>query len=108
MSKQQITTIKSMDTEVICMEIDKVQLVILSILADSEADSPGTGMTLKEIAKEVDKTDLSYSQTTINRKVWALRDTGCVAGKLKTNKADMFYITSKGKSLKEVLFNGEQ
>lgn len=108
MSKQQVTTIKSMDKEVICMEIDKVQLVILSILADSEADSPGTGMTLKEIAKEVDKTDLSYSQTTINRKVWALRDTGYVAGKLKTNKADMFYITSKGKSLKEVLFNGEQ
>ena len=90
------------------MEIDKVQLVILSILADSEADSPGTGMTLKEIAKEVDKTDLSYSQTTINRKVWALRDTGYVAGKLKTNKTDMFYIISKGKAIKEVLFNGEQ
>lgn len=96
-----------MDREVIYVEIDKVQLVILSILADSEADSPGTGMTLKEIAKEVDKTDLSYSQTTINRKVWALRDTEYVASKLKVNKADMFYVTPKGKSIKEVLCNGE-
>ena len=91
-----------MDREVIYVEIDKVQLVILSILADSEADSPGTGMTLKEIAKEVDKTDLSYSQTTINRKVWALRDTEYVASKLKVNKADMFYVTPKGKSIKEL------
>lgn len=107
MNKQQITTIKSMDREVIYVEIDKVQLVILSILADSEADSPGTGMTLKEIAKEVDKTDLSYSQMTINRKVWALRDTEYVASKLKVNKADMFYITLKGKSIKEALCNGE-
>ena len=51
------------------MEIDKVQLLILSILSDSGADSPGTGMTLKEIAEEVNKTDLTYSQMTINRKV---------------------------------------
>lgn len=97
-----------MDREVICVEIDKAKLLILSILADSEADSPGTGMTLKEIADEVDKTNLTYSQTTVNRKVWALRDMGYVASKLKVNKADMFYITSKGKSMKEVLFNGEQ
>ena len=46
--------------------------------------------------------------TTINRKVWALRDVKYVASKLKVNKADMFYITSKGKSIKEVLCNGEQ
>lgn len=90
------------------MEMDKVQLLILTILMDSGADSPGTGITLKEIAKEVNETDLSYSQTTINRKVWALRDAGYVASKLKINKADMFYITSKGKSMKEVLCNGEQ
>jgi len=90
------------------MEIDKVQLLILSILSDSGADSPGTGMTLKEIAEEVNKTDLTYSQMTINRKVWALRDAEYITSKLKVNKADMFYILSKGKSMKEVLFNGEQ
>lgn len=91
------------------MEIDKVQLLILTILVDSGADSPGTGMTLKEIASELNNnSDHNYSQTTVNRKVWALRDMEYVASKLKVNKADMFYITSKGKSLKEVLFNGEQ
>lgn len=91
------------------MEIDKIQLVILSILTDSGAVAPGMGMTLKEIAKELnDNSDHKYSQTTINRKVWALRDVEYVASKLKVNKADMFYITSKGKSMKEVLLNGEQ
>ena len=90
------------------MEIDKVQLLILTILIDSGADSPGTGMTLREIADEVNKTDLSYSKMTINRKVWKLRDAEYITSKLKVNKADMFYITSKGKSMKEVLFNGEQ
>lgn len=84
------------------MEIDKVQLVILSILTDSGAVAPGMGMTLKEIAKELNNnSDHNYSQTTVNRKVWALRDMEYVASKLKVNKADMFYITSKGKSLKE-------
>lgn len=90
------------------MEIDKVQLLILTILVDSGADSPGTGMTLKEIADEVNKTDLTYSKMTINRKVWALRDADYITSKLKVNKADMFYILAKGKSIKEALFNGEQ
>lgn len=90
------------------MEIDMVQLLILSILSDSGADSPGTGMTLKQIGKEVNETDFSYSQMTINRKVWALRDAEYVASKLKVNKADLFYILPKGKEMKEVLFNGEQ
>lgn len=97
-----------MDKEVIHVEIDKVQLLILTILMDSGADSPGTGMTLREIAEEVNKTDFSYSQMTINRKVWALRDAKYITSKLKVNKADMFYILTKGKSLKEALFNGEQ
>lgn len=98
-----------MDMEVMYVEIDKVQLLILTILVDSGADSPGTGMTLKEIASELNNnSDHKYSQTTINRKVWALRDVEYVTSKLKVNKADMFYITSKGKSIKEVLFNGEQ
>ncbi len=89
------------------MEIDMVQLLILQILDDSGADTPGTGMTLREIAEEVNKTNFSYSQTTVNRKVWALRDAEYITSKLKVNKADMFYITSKGKSIKEVLCNGE-
>lgn len=98
-----------MDRGVIYVEIDKIQLVILSILADSGAITPGMGMTLKEIAKELnDNSDHKYSQTTINRKVWALRDAEYVTSKLKVNKADMFYITSKGKSMKEALFNGEE
>lgn len=90
------------------MEIDKVQLLILSILEDSGANTPGTGMTLREIASEVNKCDdHKYSQMTINRKVWALRDGEYITSKLKTNKADMFYIVSKGKSIKEALFSEE-
>ncbi len=80
------------------MEIDKVQLLILTILIDSGADSPGTGMTLKEIAEEVNKTDLSYSQMTINRKVWALRDAGYITSKLKVKFDDKGLITDEGKA----------
>lgn len=99
MYKQLLTTIKSTDREVICVEIDKVKLLILIILEDSGAVSPATGMTLKEIAKELnnDNSDHKYSQTTVNRKVWALRDAEYVTSKLKVNKADMFYITLKRK-----------
>lgn len=90
------------------MEIDKVQLLILSILDDAGANSPGTGMTLREIASEVNKCDdHKYSQMTINRKVWALRDVGYITFKLKTNKANMYYIVSRGKEMKEILFSEE-
>lgn len=90
------------------MEIDKVQLLILSILEELSANSPGTGMTLREIAAEVNKCDdHTYSQMTINRKVWSLRDNGYIASKLKVNKADMFYIVEKGRKIKEVLFSEE-
>lgn len=90
------------------MQIDKVQLLILSILDDLGANTPGTGMTLRKIASEVNKCDdHKYSQITINRKVWALRDNGYVTSKLKINKADLFFVNSKGRSIKEVLFNEE-
>ena len=90
------------------MQIDKVQLLILSILDDAGANSPGTGMTLREIADEVNKSDdHKYSQMTINRKVWALRDVGYITAKMKINKADMFYIVKKGKEMKEILFSEE-
>lgn len=48
-----------MDKEVIYVEIDKVQLLILTILVDSGADSPGTGMTLKEIASELNNNSIT-------------------------------------------------
>ncbi len=90
------------------MEIDKVQLLILSILEEMGATTPGTGMTLREIAKEVNENgEHKYSQITVNRKVWALRDHEYVDAKLKVNKADMFYITAKGKNKKEVLLSEE-
>ena len=90
------------------MQIDKLQLLILSIMEGTNETTPGTGMTLHEIAYEVNKSDdYKYSQTTVNRKVWALRELEYVTSKMKTNKADMFYITSKGKKIKEVLLNEE-
>lgn len=90
------------------MEIDKLQLLILSILDECGANAPGTGMTLKEIASEVNKCDdHKYSQMTVNRKVWALRDGEYITSKMKTNKADMFYIVAKGKEIKEVLLSEE-
>lgn len=91
------------------MEIDKLQLLILSILEDSGATTPGTGMTLREICEEVNKSDdHKYSQMTVNRKVWALRDGEYITSKMKTNRADMFYIVSKGKKIKEVLLFNEE
>ena len=90
------------------MQIDKLQLFILSILEDTNSTTAGTGMTLREIANEVNQSDdHKYSQVTINRKVWALRELEYVTSKLKTNKADMFYITAKGKQIKEVLLHEE-
>ena len=90
------------------MEIDKLQLLILAILEDCGATTPGTGMTLKEISSEVnDGGDHMYAQVTINRKVHALRDGEYITSKMKTNRADMFYILDKGKNIKEVLINGE-
>lgn len=90
------------------MEIDRIQLLILSILEDCRATTLGTGMTLREIASEVNKCDdHQYAQITVNRKVWKLRDGEYIASKLKTNKADMFYIVSKGRKMKEVLLNEE-
>lgn len=90
------------------MKIDKLQLLILSILEDTNSTTPGTGMTLREIGFEVNKSDdYKYSQITINRKVWVLRDEGYVTSKMKTNKADMFYVTAKGKEIKEVLLHEE-
>ena len=91
------------------MEIDKLQLLILSILEDSGATTPGTGMTLREICEEVNKSnDHKYSQMTVNRKAWALRDGEYITSKMKTNRADMFYIVSKGKKIKEVLLFNEE
>lgn len=43
----------------IYVEIDKVQLLILVILEDSGAISPATGMTLKEIGKELNKIQIT-------------------------------------------------
>ena len=63
-------------------------------------------MTLKETGRELNENpDRKYSQTTVNRKVWTLRDAEYAASKMKVNKADMFYIMSKGKSMKETLFH---
>lgn len=91
------------------MEIDKVQLVILSILEDSGAECPGKGMTLKEIADKLKENfNHNYSKMTINRKVWGLRDAGYITSKLKLNKADLFYILAKGKAMREILFKGGQ
>ena len=95
------------EKEVKRMEIDKLQLFILSILEETNSTTPGTGMTLREIADEVNEADHKYAQATINKKVWSLRKLEYVASKLKTNKADMFYITAKGKQIKEVLLHEE-
>lgn len=91
------------------MEIDKVQLLILSILEDMGATTPGTGMTLREIGMEVNKSDDNqFVQKTINRKVINLKERGCVNSKMKMNKAKLYYITAKGKELKGVLFTEDE
>lgn len=60
------------------VDIDKLQLLMLSIMQSMRATAPGTGLTLKELTKEVNKSnDRKYSQITISRKIWAMRDIGC-------------------------------
>ena len=89
------------------MQIDKLQLLILSILEEKGANAPGTGMTLREIANEVNKfPDCKSAQVTINKKTRALREGGYVDTKMKSNKADMYDILDKGINIKEVLING--
>lgn len=92
------------------MEIDMVQLMILSVLVEQKATSPGMGMTLNEIVEEVNKSaDFDYSPVTIKRKVWALRDKWqYVDAKLKRRLSDLFYITAKGREMREVLFSEEK
>ena len=83
------------------VDIDKLQLLMLSIMQ--------TGLTLKELTEEVNKSnDRKYSQITISRKIWAMRDIGYVATQMKTNKADMYYITANGKKILEVLLSDEE
>ena len=82
------------------MEIDKLQLCILAVLEENNAT------TLREIGSVINtEEEHTYSQITINRKVWGLRDLGYVTSKLKSNKADMFYITAKGKEMKGILLH---
>lgn len=81
------------------MQIDKLQLLILSILESTNATTPGTGMTLHEIAYEVNKSDdHKYSQTTINRKVWALRGLEYATSKMKTNKICVYRTCDNGRN----------
>lgn len=90
------------------MEIDRVQLVILSLLEKKHATTPGSGMTLREIYNVLNEQgNFGCAQITLSRKVWKLRDLGYVTSKMKSNKADMFYITEKGKKMRRVLFNEE-
>lgn len=88
------------------MEIDKVQLAIMTLMDEQQIDTPGAGLTLKEISKRLPDYYKDYvSQMTVNRKVWALRDRQYVTAKIKDNKADMFYLTEKGKILKKALWS---
>jgi DNA-binding PadR family transcriptional regulator len=90
------------------LEIDRVQLVILSLLEKKHATTPGSGMTLREIYNVLNEQgNFGCAQITLSRKVWKLRDLGYVTSKMKSNKADMFYITEKGKEIRRVLFNEE-
>lgn len=90
------------------MEIDRVQLVILSLLEKKHATTPGSGMTLREIYNVLNEQgNFGCAQITLSRKVWKLRDMEYVTSKMKSNKADMFYITEKGKEMRRVLFNEE-
>lgn len=90
------------------MEIDRVQLVILSLLEKKHATTPGSGMTLREIYNVLNEQgNFDCAQITLSRKVWKLRDMEYVTSKMKSNKADMFYITEKGKEMRRVLFNEE-
>jgi hypothetical protein len=108
-SDEEISYRTEYEKRYIMVDIDKLQLLMLSIMQSMRATAPGTGLTLKELTKEVNKSnDRKYSQITISRKIWAMRDIGYVATQMKTNKADMYYITANGKKILEVLLSDEE
>lgn len=90
------------------MEINKLQLLILSILEDMGATTPGTGMTIHEITAEVNKSDdEQFAEKTVKRRVLDLSKRGYVTCKLKNGNAKLHYITAKGKEIKGVLLRDE-
>lgn len=91
------------------MEINKLQLLILSILEDMGATTPGTGMTIHEITAEVNKSDdEQFAEKTVKRRVLDLSKRGYVTYKLKNGNAKLHYITAKGKEIKGVLLRDDE
>ena len=91
------------------MEINKLQLLILSILDDMGATTPGTGMTIREITEEVNKSDdKQFTERTVRKKVLNLIEREYMAHKIKSGKASLYYITAKGKEIKGVLLRDDE
>lgn len=91
------------------MEINKLQLLILSILDDMGATTPGTGMTIREITEEVNKSDdRQFTERTVRKKVLNLIEREYMAHKIKSGKANLYYITAKGKEIKGVLLRDDE
>ena len=87
------------------MEFEKTHLNILKLLNDIGANTPGKGLTLKEIYSKLNENGVfNGAQVTIRKKARQLRDNGYIVSKMKSNKADMFYIVPKGNEMLEILF----
>lgn len=74
--------------------MDRLGLLLLSILSRNEADDKKTAMTTNEIT---DIEYFSYKYNTVYKKMVQLEKMGCAASGYKDGNARAFYITKYGR-----------
>ncbi len=83
------------------MKLNRIQLILLSILSKVEAKSPATSVSIDYIIKSV---SLGKSYSTIYREINSLHDKNCISQGVKDGKFNTYYINQNGvEKLKEML-----
>ena len=85
--------------------MNRVSVVILSILHQNSAVSNVTDMTLKEI---MESEDYGYKLNTVFKKIKEFELSGYVCKGLKDGRADTFFITEKGCLALECIRDGKR
>lgn len=83
------------------MKLNRIQLIMLSILSKVEAKSPATSVSIDDIMKSV---SLGKSYSTIYREINSLHCQNYISNGVKDGKFNTYYINQNGiDKLKEML-----
>ena len=83
------------------MTMNRIQLIMLSVLSKVEAKNPATSVSIEYIIKYV---QLGKSYSTIYREINALRQHDYISQGVKDGKFNTYYINQNGiEKLKEML-----